>query len=66
MLAKEEVFAGLGRINRELVGRVEVLDSPQQSVLDVDSTENPIYGNQEKGATMAISGPSAVVVQSRR
>jgi len=27
MLAEEENFAGLARINRELVGRVETLDS---------------------------------------
>jgi len=39
MLAAEENFAGLARINRELIGRVEVVDSPQRVVLDMDSTE---------------------------
>ena len=50
MLAEEENFAGLGRINRELVGRVEALDSAQRVVLDMDSTEIPVYGEQENSA----------------
>ena len=44
MLAEEENFAGLARINRELIGRVEAVDSPQRVVLDMDSTEIPVYG----------------------
>jgi hypothetical protein len=48
MLAEEENFAGLAGINRELVGRVEAVDSPQWVVLDMDSTEIPVYGQQEK------------------
>jgi hypothetical protein len=50
MLAEEENFAGLARINRELIGRVEAIDSPQRVVLDMDSTEIPVYGQQEQGA----------------
>jgi hypothetical protein len=50
MLAEEENFAGLARINRELIGRVEAIDSPQRVVLDMDSTEIPLYGQQEQGA----------------
>jgi len=50
MLAAEENFAGLARINRELIGRVEVVDSPQGVVLDMDSTEIPVYGQQEQSA----------------
>jgi hypothetical protein len=42
MLAAEENFAGLARINRELIGRVETVDSPQRVVLDMDSTEIPV------------------------
>jgi hypothetical protein len=44
MLTEEENFAGLARINRELIGRVEAVDSPQRAVLDMDSTEIPVYG----------------------
>jgi hypothetical protein len=50
MLAEEENFAGLARINRELIGKVEALDSSQRVVLDMDSTEIPVYGEQENSA----------------
>jgi hypothetical protein len=50
MLAEEENFAGLGRINRELIGKVEAIHSPQRVVLDMDSTEIPVYGQQENSA----------------
>src|SRR5262245_42312429 len=50
MLADEENFPGLARINRELIGKVEALDSPQRVVLDIDSTEIPVYGQQENSA----------------
>jgi hypothetical protein len=50
MLAEEENFAGLARINRELIGRVEAVDSPQRVVRDIDSTEIPVYGQQEQRA----------------
>ena len=48
MLAEEENFAGLARISRELVGRVAGADSPRRVVLDIDSTEIPVYGQQEE------------------
>src|SRR5437867_8367130 len=51
MLAEEENFAGLARINRELIGRrVEAVESAQRVVLDMDSTEIPVYGEQENSA----------------
>jgi hypothetical protein len=50
MLAEEENFAALARINRELIGKVEAADSPQGVVLDMDSTEIPVYGRQENSA----------------
>jgi hypothetical protein len=50
MLAAEENRAGLARINRELIDRVEAVDSPQRVVLDTDSTEIPVYGQQEQNA----------------
>ena len=50
MLAEEQNFASLARINRELIGRVEGLDSSRRVVLDMDSTEIPVYGQQEESA----------------
>ena len=50
MLAEEENFGGLARINRELIGKAEAIDSPQRVVLDMDSTEIPVYGQQENSA----------------
>jgi len=50
MLAEEENFAGLARLNRELIGKAEALDSPYRTVLDMDSTEIPVYGEQEQSA----------------
>jgi hypothetical protein len=40
----------LARINRELIGKAEALDSPQRVVLDMDSTEIPVYGQQDNSA----------------
>ena len=50
MLAEEENFAGLARLNRELVGRAEAIDSGDRTILDLDSTEVPVYGEQEQSA----------------
>jgi hypothetical protein len=44
MLAEEENFAGLGRLNRALVGKAEIMDSGYLTVLDMDSTEITVYG----------------------
>jgi hypothetical protein len=37
VLAEEENFAGLARINRELVGKVRATDAQRRIVLDLDS-----------------------------
>jgi hypothetical protein len=50
MLTEDRNFAGLARINRELIGRVEAVDSPRRMVLDMDSTEIPVYDQQEHSA----------------
>ncbi len=50
MLAKEDNFSSLARINRELIAKGEALDSPQRVVLDMDSTETPVKGQQETSA----------------
>ena len=48
MLAEKENFAGLARLNREMIGRTEAFSSPYRTVLDMDSTEIPVYGEQEQ------------------
>ncbi len=50
LLAEEENFAGLATISRELIARAEAIGSPQRIVLDMDSTEIPVYGQQEGSA----------------
>ena len=50
VLTQEENLAGLAALNRELVAKAEAIDSPRRIVLDMDSTEVPVYGQQEKGA----------------
>jgi len=43
VLSQEEKFAGLAAIKRELIGNAESVGSPQRVVLDMDSTEIPVY-----------------------
>ncbi|HZL69982.1 MAG TPA: transposase [Candidatus Limnocylindrales bacterium] len=50
LLTQEENLSGLAAINRELIARAETIDSPQRVVLDMDSTEIPVYGQQENSA----------------
>ena len=50
LLAQEENLAGLATINRELIAKAETIESPERVVLDMDSTEIPVYGNQEDSA----------------
>lgn len=50
MLGEEHNFAGLARINRELISRAEAVGSSQRVVLDMDSTEIPVHGQQDNRA----------------
>src|ERR1035441_352936 len=50
LLTQEENLAGLAALKRELVGKAEAIDSPRRVVLDIDSTEIPVYGEQEQSA----------------
>src|SRR5665811_682713 len=50
LLTQEKNLAGLAAINRELLAKVETKDSPQRVVLDMDSTEIPVYGQQENSS----------------
>jgi hypothetical protein len=46
-------------INRELIAKAAAIDSPPRVVLDMDSTEIPVYGRQEQSATTDTSSPPA-------
>jgi hypothetical protein len=50
LLTQEENLAGLAALNRELVAKGEAIDSRRRVVLDMDSTEIPVYGHQEQSA----------------
>jgi hypothetical protein len=50
VLTQADNLAGLAALNRELVARVEAIDSPRRIVLDMDSNEIPVYGDQEQSA----------------
>ena len=50
MLASEENLLGLMALNRELVGQAEAFDDSARVVLDMDSTESPVHGQQEGSA----------------
>jgi hypothetical protein len=50
LLTRDENLAGLAAINRELIARVEAMESSRRVVLDIDSTEIPVYGQQEQSA----------------
>ena len=50
MLAEEGNFAGLARPNRELIGKAEAIRWQSRAVLDMDSTETPVYGEQAQSA----------------
>jgi len=50
VLGQGENLAGLAAINRDLISKAESLGSPQRVVLDMDSTEIPVYGQQENSA----------------
>ena len=50
LLTQEGSHAGLAAINRELIAKAGTIDSPQRVVLNMHSTEIPVYGQQEQTA----------------
>ena len=50
MLAEDSDFAGLAGLSRALIAKAEALDSGYRTFLDMDSTEIPVYGEQEQSA----------------
>src|SRR5712692_4338226 len=50
LLTEPGNLAGLAALNRELIARAEAVDSRRRVVLHMDSTEIPVYGEQEQSA----------------
>ncbi len=50
LLTQAENLAGLAVLNRQLVAKGEAIASSRRVVLDMDSTEVPVYGRQEQSA----------------
>ena len=50
LLTKEENLIGLMALNRETLGQAESLDGSDSVVLDMDSSESPVHGEQEGSA----------------
>ena len=50
VLSQDQNLEGLSRINRELLAKAEAVESRQRVVLDMGSTEIPVYGEQEHSA----------------
>ena len=49
-LTSEDNLLGLMALNRELLGRAAAGDESERVVLDMDSTESPVHGQQEGSA----------------
>ena len=47
VLTEEENLDGLARLNDEWVDRAMALTSHQRVILDMDSSESPVHGQQE-------------------
>ena len=50
LLTREENLVGLMAVNRDVIGQAETLDRSDRIVLDMDSSESPVHGQQEGGA----------------
>ena len=50
LLTHEDNLVGLMAVNRDLIGQTEVLDHTDRVVLDMDSSESPVHGQQEGSA----------------
>jgi len=62
----EENLVGLAALNRELIARAEAIASPQRVVLDMDSTEIPVYGEQEQSRSATGAGQRGGLPRRRR
>jgi len=50
LLTREEKLMGLVAVHRHVIGQAETLDRSDRTVLDMDSSESPVHGQQEGSA----------------
>jgi hypothetical protein len=50
LLTREENLVGLMAVNRDVIGQAETFDRSDRIVLDMDSSESPVHGQQESSA----------------
>ena len=50
LLTQEENLIGLMALNRDMIGQAETFDRSDRVVLDMDSSESPVHGEQEGSA----------------
>ena len=50
LLTREENLVGLMAVSRDLIGQAETSDRADRIVLDMDSSESPVHGQQEGSA----------------
>ena len=50
LLTREENLVGLMAVNRDMIGQAEAWDRSDRTVLDMDSSESPVHGQQEGSA----------------
>jgi len=60
LLTQEGNLRGQCWINQELIAKAEAVDSPQRVVVDMESTEIQLYGQQENSTTAGTSGPPVI------
>lgn len=71
VLTQSANLCGLATMNRELIARVEGQECSWRAVLDMDSTEIPVYGEQEQSAynkplRIDLLSPTAAIQQCGR
>ena len=62
LLTREENLVGLMAVNRDVIGQAETLDRSDRTVLDMDSSESPVHGQQEGSAYNGTSSRSATTL----
>jgi hypothetical protein len=64
VLVTEENLGGLERLNAAWVDRAMTRTRHSRVILDMDSSESPVYGDQEGQLTTATSAPSGITPSS--
>ena len=50
LLTRDDNLVGLMAVNRDLIGQAETFARSDRTVLDMDSSERPVHGQQEGSA----------------